>query len=245
MASFTLAQVVALVREELLAFATDFTFIDGWTDDTLITSPPAYISLTSKINQALADINLETGFNQSATTVTLASGTREYALAEGVYSLRSVSIGNNRLRCTNLESLDHQGYNWRSLSGTPNRYYTTSLNTIGFIPNPNAVLTVNIAALSNTTTLAASTDTLPATLPLPFQYLVSTRAALLIAEIDTGNDNAKDRAKHLAVRYAAGLTRLKAEVAARMQDEDSPLHIARVANSGNSNTPDPGEANGG
>lgn len=224
----TLAQHIALVREELLAFAsTDYTFRDGYTGDPANSTNPNSISITSVINRAIAQINRDAHFNKTTQTISLVNGTREYSLNSGCFSILSAYIGDLRLRRTTPEYQDSQSYNWRSLTGTPKLYYTTSMNTIGMIPTPTASATLNLLVALDHTALAATTDTIT-TFPGPWQYMISTLASIYCGEIDAGNDKAQERVKYLQAQYNDSLQQLKTEIGARYVDEDQFPTFGRV-----------------
>ena len=232
----TLAEHIALVREELLAFAsTDYTFRDGYSGDSANSSNPNSISITSMLNKAIAHINRDTHFNKATQTITLASGTREYSLDATAFSVISVYIGDLRLRRTTPEYQDSQSYNWRSLTGTPKTYYTSSMNTIGMVPIPNAAATLNVYVAKDHTALSATTDTI-ATFPGPWQYMISTLAAIFCGEIDAGNDKAAERVKYLQARYEIMLQQMKTEISARYVDEDQFPTFGRVQSQSLDNT---------
>ncbi len=224
----TLAEHIALVREELLAFAsTDYTFRDGHSTDPANASNPNSISITSMLNKAIAQINRDCHFNKAIKTVTLANGTREYTLDSGTFSIISAYIGDLRLRRTTPEYQDSQSYNWRSQTGTPKLYYTTSMNNIGMVPVPTATATLNLLVAQDHTALSVTTDTI-ATFPGPWQYMISVLAAIYCGEIDAGNDKASSRVKYLQGRYDVMLQQLKTEISARYVDEDQFPTFGRV-----------------
>lgn len=225
----TLRQHIDLTKEELLVFSPDFVYREGYTGDPDNSANPNSISITNKINQAIADILMDTEFYTTVTTITTAAGTQEYSLPTDSFSIQSVWIGNNRLRRTTMDGLDHRTYNWRSLSGTPTKYYTPSMTSIGLVPNPNAIVSVKVLLARDVALLADVADTMPY-ISGPYQYLIHIRAALLCAMADTGNEKAQARAKWLQERYDYLIKSLKEELGDRADDDDAPLRLPRAAN---------------
>lgn len=201
MADITLQGYLNILKGELHLLGIDDSFREGHTGDPENSSNPNSVSLTAKMNEAIAEIQLEFGFSKAEADITTTSGTREYALPSGVETVESVHCSNIRLRSTTIRARDTEQYNWRADAGIPTMYYLSGANKVGFYPNPNATLTVKVYGLATLTPLAATSDVV-SQMPEPYQYIFPIRAALNVAAADTGSEMNQGRVANLQSRYA-------------------------------------------
>lgn len=225
MADITLEGYLTIIRGELHLLGIDDSFRGGYTGDPENSSNPNSVSLTAKLNEAIAEVQLEFGFSKAEGSITTASGTREYVLPSGVETVESVHCSNLRLRSTTVKNKDAIKYSWRLDNGVPKQYYMVGANKIGFYPNPNAILTVKVYGLASSTQLAATTDVI-SQMPEPYQYIFPIRAALNIAAADTGSEMNQDRLENLKGRYATLSKNLADYLGVVSTDENAAIVVA-------------------
>lgn len=220
MADLALSDYLTLMRSELHLLGVDEAFRDGHSTDPENASNPSSISLTAKLNEARAEIQIEVGYKKSEATFATVSGTRAYSLPSGIQTVESLRISNKRLRSTTVKEKDAISHDWWADSGTPKQFFMRGAKNVGLYPNPNAVLTVTVYGLASLTSLSVTTDS-DSDMPEPFQYLFAIRACLNIAGADSGSEMNQDRMKYLQGRHDSIFKSLVEYIGEVTQDENA------------------------
>ena len=219
MANLTLADYLTIMRSELHLLGVDESFRDGHSTDPENTSNPSSVSLTAKLNEARAEVQIEVGYKKSEATFATVSGTRAYSLPSGIQTVESARISDKRLRSTTVKAKDAISHDWWADSGTPKQFFMRGAKSIGLYPNPNAILTVTVYGLSSLTALSVTTDT-DTDMPEPYQYIFPIRACLNIAGADSGSEMNQDRVKYLQSRHDSLYKSLVEYIGEVTQDEN-------------------------
>lgn len=225
MADLQLQDYLTFMKSELRLLNVDDSYRSGYTGDTENTSNPNSVSLTSKLNEAIAEIQVKLKFAKSEATVATVSGTQVYTLPAGLQTIESIYISGNRLRQTTVEDKDAIKFNWRGDSGTPTQYYLVGARKFGLYAKPNAILTVSVYGLSTLTELAGNTDT-QALMPESYQYIFPIKAVLNIASDDTGSQMNQDRIKYLEGRFSSLAKDLFAYLSGASVDENAAVVVS-------------------
>jgi hypothetical protein len=175
------------------------------------------------INRAGRRINRETGLNVGDLTLTLASGTREYAFPTACIEIKRVRLGTSRTRLTTMAPSDAD----ETLTGTPTRYYTEG----GLIGFDRAYATAPTAAyircIKSAGNLANATS-VPSWIPGDYHDTWSKCAAIdLAGGFDAGEESMMIRQSSLYTEYLSEIRDLTALAGNRSQE-----HIQRVRPTG-------------
>ncbi len=115
------------------------------------------------LNDAQNEANSYGWVLRSSTTVTLVSGTTEYALPSDFMATWRVEYSRRKLDQTSINELDATSLGWKSASGVPQKYYlyVSTATWIGFYPAPvsTSTGTVTIYYVSQPATLTATSET--------------------------------------------------------------------------------------
>lgn len=121
-------------------------------------------TLINYLNDGQREANILAWLLQDKATLTLVSGTREYALPGDFLTSDRVIHNNIKLEQTSLSQLDANNTGWLSATGaTPQKYYLyrTTFTQIGFYPKPSTptVTAVFVYYIKQPIELTATTDT--------------------------------------------------------------------------------------
>jgi len=225
MADLQLSEYLTFMRSELHLLGVDYAYRGGYTGDPENASNPDSISLTAKLNEAIAEIQTEFGFAKTEADIALADGTSLYNLPATIQTVESIHLNKIRLRSSTVQSMDRQKLNWRQEEGTPKIYMMRGADKILLYPEPNAVGTLKVYGLSTLTRLAGNTDSITE-MPESYQYLFPIRACLNIASADTGNTQNADRIANLKAREEKLVKNLLLFIGEATEDENAP-RVAR------------------
>lgn len=125
------------------------------------------VQITSAINIAQNNVNCLTWCSHGNYSISVTTGTREYALASDVYAIERVTLDDEVIPQISIASLDKDDEDWEgsTTDGTPTDYYirqnltsSESSRVIGFNPLPDDDFTVKVFYISIPEDMSADTD---------------------------------------------------------------------------------------
>lgn len=121
--------------------------------------------IDSFLNEAHRQMQNDAWLYQGAFTMSLTSGTIEYALPTDYIATVRVTISSAAITQVSFQGLDQNSTNWTVATSTPNSYFIDSFvaggaSMIGFYPNPKFTATnaVFVQYVRQVPTLASATD---------------------------------------------------------------------------------------
>jgi hypothetical protein len=223
----SLSDLLIATREEVMLLGTGIPFRDGDSTDPYSSAAPT-VSLTRCINKAIAELARAGQIATTTFTLAINNADNEYALDNEAGRVLTVHFGNKRLRQLSLEELNARYPDWATRTASVPTAYAIHGSRIIVTPRASAGGTLTYIAESYIPDLALLAS-VPTNLPVEFHDLIPVGAAVIIAQMDMGNENAQRRLEPLLKRWEEGKARfieLCEQRTKAQASSDAPLTLA-------------------